>query len=166
MFTTGTSPRFADDGSCQHHLEHALQVQAESAQSFVSFYHQKNEMKDRTWMHNTHKKHQNTHKNSEQRSGIIVIHYHYGRLVSILHSALAISNAPLVFSHGLPSTEHSLGVCPQARTSPTHTSNTFQRISNFPLEERRNNRIAFCQNHMKRTVICWWQKALQRWGRI
>jgi hypothetical protein len=46
MFTTGTSPRFADDGSCQHHLEHALQVQAESAQSFVSFCHQKNEMKD------------------------------------------------------------------------------------------------------------------------
>jgi hypothetical protein len=48
MFTTSTSPRFADDGSCQHHLEHALQVQAESAQNFVSFYHQKNEMKDRT----------------------------------------------------------------------------------------------------------------------
>jgi hypothetical protein len=35
MFTTGTFPRFADDGSCQHHLEHALQVQYESAQSFV-----------------------------------------------------------------------------------------------------------------------------------
>jgi hypothetical protein len=47
MFTTGTSPRFADDGSCQHHLEHALQVQYESAQSFVSFYHQKNGIKDR-----------------------------------------------------------------------------------------------------------------------
>jgi hypothetical protein len=105
-------------------------------------------------------------KIQKQRSGIIVIHYHYGRLVSILHSALAISNAPLVFSHGLPSTEHSLGVCPQAHTFPTHTSNTSQRISNFPLEERRNNRIAFYQNHMKRTVICWWQKALQRQGRI
>jgi hypothetical protein len=105
-------------------------------------------------------------KIQKQRLGIIVIHYHYARLVSILHSALAISNAPLVFSHGLLSTEHSLSVCPQGRTSPTHTSNTSQRISNFPLEERRNNRIAFCQNHMKRTSICWWQKALQRRGRI
>jgi hypothetical protein len=55
---------------------------------------------------------------------------------------------------------------PRQDTSPTHTSNTSQRISNFPLEERRNNRIAFCQNHMKRTAICWWQKALQRRGRI
>jgi hypothetical protein len=78
-------------------------------------------------------------KIQKQRLGIIVIHYHYVRLVSILHSALAISNAPLVFSHGLLSTEHSLGVCPQACTSPTHTSNTFQCISNNPLEERRNN---------------------------
>ncbi len=93
-------------------------------------------------------------KIQKQRLEIIVIHYHYGRLVSILHSALAICNAPLVFSHLLQSTEHSLGLCPQARTSPTHTSNTSQRISNFPVEERRNNRIAFCQNHMKRTVIC------------
>ncbi len=69
MFTTGTSPRFADDGSCQHHLEHALQVQYESAQSFVSFYHQKNGIKDRAWVHHSHRKHQNTHKNLETKVG-------------------------------------------------------------------------------------------------
>jgi hypothetical protein len=69
MFTTGTPPRFADDGSCQHHLEHALQVQYESAQNFISFYHQKNEIKDRAWVHNSHRKQQNTHKNSETKVG-------------------------------------------------------------------------------------------------
>jgi hypothetical protein len=69
MFTTSTSPIFADDGSCQHHLEHALQVQYESAQSFVSFYHQKNGIKDKAWVHNSHRKHQNTHKNSETKVG-------------------------------------------------------------------------------------------------
>jgi len=51
-------------------------------------------------------------KIQKQRLEIIVIHYHYGRLVSILHSALVICNAPLVFSHLLLSTEHSLDVCP------------------------------------------------------
>jgi hypothetical protein len=166
MFTTCTSPRFADDGSCQHHLEHALQVQYESAQSFVSFYHQTNEIKDRAWVHNSHEKHQNTHKNLETKVG-----NHRNPLPlwqACIYSALSTGDlqCSLGFLPWAAIQEHSLGVCPQARTSPTHTSNTSQRISNFPLEERRNNRIAFCQNHMKRTPICWWQKALQRRGCI
>ncbi len=73
-------------------------------------------------MHNSHRKQQNTHtKIQKQRLEIIVIHYHYGRLVSILHSALAICNAPLVFSHLLLSTEHSLGfLSPGTHLSHSH----------------------------------------------
>jgi hypothetical protein len=69
-------------------------------------------------------------KIQKQRLEMIVIHYHYGRLVSILHSALAICNAPLVFSHLLLSTEHSLGLCPQAgylsHSHLKHVSTHFQ----------------------------------------
>jgi len=159
MFTTGTSPWFADDGSCQRHLEHALQVQYESAQSFVSFYHQKIGIKDRAWMHNSHRKHQNTHINSETKVGD-----HRNPLPlcqACIYPALGTGN--LQCSPGfLPQAaiHRALPWCLSPGTSPTHTSNTSQRISNFPLEERRNNWIAFCQNHMKRISICWWQKAL------
>jgi hypothetical protein len=68
-------------------------------------------------------------KIQKQRLGIIVIHYHYGRLVSILHSALAISNAPLVFSHDPQSTplvfvpRHApLPLTPQTRLNAFPTS--------------------------------------------
>jgi hypothetical protein len=71
-------------------------------------------------------------KIQKQRLEIIVIHYHYGRLVSILHSALAICNAPLVFSHLLLSTEHTplvfvprhapLPLTPQTRLNAFPTS--------------------------------------------
>ncbi len=115
-------------------------------------------------MHNSHRKHLNTLKNSETKVG------NHRNPLPLWQACIypTLGTGDLQCSPGfLPrSTEHSLGVCPQARTSPTHTSNTSQRISNFPLEERRNNRIAFCQNHMKRTAIYWWQKALQHRGRI
>jgi len=99
-------------------------------------------------VHNSHRKQQNTHKNSETEVG------NHSNPLPLWQACIypALGTGDLQCSPGfLPPAAihraHSLGLCPQARTSPTHTSNTSQRISNFPLEERRNNRIAFCQNH-------------------
>jgi hypothetical protein len=112
MFTTGTSP---------------ILLMTEAASTTWSMHYRFNTKVHKALFHFTTKKMESRTKLEciiatestktptkiqKQRLGIIVIHYHYARLVSILHSALAISNAPLVFSHGLLSTEHSLGVCP------------------------------------------------------
>jgi hypothetical protein len=116
-----TFPRLADDGSCQHHLEHALQssgkIQQKKKQKEFSFYTQNRRCREHKHKVSrrkcTDRQTDRSRSNKFRKTQATSLNtYHLSRLVVCTkYSALPISTASL----------HALGVVPTTRHSHSHS---------------------------------------------